>query len=91
MRRVRSPTGRCRNEENDDEHILELREKPTPGRHRPFGGELVGPEPLAASPCVIFRETAPQVGLQCRYEVVDVPAVRNTQIRRLVGDGRHIS
>ena len=50
-----------RDEQQDDEHILELREKPPPRRHGFLARKLVTPEPLESRASVLIVQTAPLV------------------------------
>ena len=70
-------------EQQDDEHILELRQEPAPRGNRLLGRQLVAPVLLESRLRLTVAETALQVGPERRDDLVDALAVRAARVRLL--------
>ena len=83
-RRARSThsAGRDRrgDEQQDDEHILELREESPPGRDRRLGRQLVASSACESRCRVLAGQALPLVGLERGDDVLNALAVRNTRV-----------
>src|SRR6185436_11076525 len=75
------------NEQQDDEHILELREQPAPCGHRCVGLQLVAAVHSKPRPRLVAAETATRIGSEHRDDLVDVLTVRAVSVRRIAGRG----
>ena len=75
-------------QQQDDEHILELREKSPPCRDGLLGGELISSIALEPRLGFFVGQSLPIVGAERVAEVFDALAVRHTRIRRFAHCGR---
>jgi hypothetical protein len=77
-------------EEQDDEHILKLREKPPPGRDRRFGGQLVRSKTFEPYSRVRGGQASSLVRGQRSDDIVNAQTVRTTRVWRFAHDGGHL-
>ena len=81
---------RGRDEQQDDEHILELREEPPPRRNRLLGRQLVASVLLEAHSRLAVAQTALHVGPERRDDIVDALTVRTCLTGTFARGSRHV-
>ena len=81
---------RGRDQQQDDEHILKLRQEPPPGRDRLLGGELVRSVLGEPGARVLVAQPASLIGPERGDQFARVQPVRNTRLWRFARDGRHV-